>query len=206
MKFKLEWKMILITLISVIMMGFALSILNLVDWGTDSFTFMNLTLSEYLGIPMGTWQLMVNVVLFIPVILWARDQIGFGTIFNMVLVGYSIQFFSWVWTLTPLAGWMDNLGLRIAFMIPSLAVFVFSAATYMTAGLGTSPFDALSFLLSRTLPKIPFRWLRLAWDAAFIAIGMIFGGKVGIVTILMALFIGQTVSFVGRKVFGREKM
>ena len=186
------------------MMGFGLSILDLVGWGTDTFTFMNFAICDKIGISIGNWQLLINIVMFIPVILWARHMIGIGTVFNMVIVGYSVQFFSWVWTLTPMEIWLQAIPLKVLFMLPSIAILIFFAAIYMTAGLGTAPFDAIPFLISRKLPRIPFRYVRAAWDVLFILLGLLLGGKLGIVTILMAIFVGPVVAFVGRKLFGKE--
>ena len=41
--------------------------------------------------------------------------------------------------------------------------------------------------------------LRNLWDLSAVAIGFLFSGKVGIVTILMVLFLGQTVEFVRKR-------
>ena len=59
---------------------------------------MNLAISGRLGMSLGNWQALLNCLLFIIVILWGREYIGFGTLANMFLVGYSIDFFSWVWS------------------------------------------------------------------------------------------------------------
>ena len=84
-------------ILAVIVMGFALSWLVLVNFGTDPCTSMNLAISGRLGMSLGNWQALLNCLLFIIVILWGREYIGFGTLANMFLVGYSIDFFSWVW-------------------------------------------------------------------------------------------------------------
>ena len=85
-------------ILAVIVMGFALSWLGLGNFGTDPFTSMNLAISGRLGMSLGNWQALLNCLLFIIVILWGREYIGFGTLANMFLVGYSIDFFSWVWS------------------------------------------------------------------------------------------------------------
>ncbi len=193
---KNKWKIVIVTLISVILMGLALSLLNLVNLGTDPFTYMNLKISECLGISFGNWQVFLNIIMFIPVILWARDQIGIGTIFNMILVGYSIEFFSWLWSLLSIDSMIQSLAVRCIVMIPALIIFIFAAATYMSAGLGTAPYDAIPFLVSNKINKIQFKWIRLIWDFMAIAIGFIVSKEIGVVTILMALFMGQAVTFV----------
>ena len=47
-------------ILSVIVMGFALSLLVLVDLGTDPCTSMNLAISEKIGMGIGNWQALLN--------------------------------------------------------------------------------------------------------------------------------------------------
>lgn len=96
-------------ILAVIVMGFALSWLVLVNFGTDPCTSMNLAISGRLGMSLGNWQALLNCLLFIIVILWGREYIGFGTLANMFLVGYSIDFFSWVWSKVLPDGLFDSM-------------------------------------------------------------------------------------------------
>ena len=117
--------------LAVIVMGFSLSLLVLVDLGTDPCTSMNLAISEKLGMGIGNWQALLNTVIFIFVIFLGRENIGFGTLANMFLVGYSLQFFSWVWEKTLPVGLFDSMAVRILVLIPALAIFVVAAAEDM---------------------------------------------------------------------------
>lgn len=202
---KTKLKLTVLTFFSVIVMGFALSLLNIVDLGTDPFSFMNWSISDALGIGFGNWQVILNVIMFIPVIIFGRKQIGIGTLFNMVLVGYSVEFFSWIWQVVSFDTLISSMTMRLVLMIPSLVIFVASAAIYMSADLGTAPYDALPLIISEKLPKIPFRLVRFVWDSAAVVIGALVSGSVGIVTILMAIFMGQTVAFVKNKFFSNFK-
>ena len=178
-------------ILSVIVMGFALSLLVLVDLGTDPCTSMNLAISEKIGMGIGNWQALLNTIIFVFVILLGRENIGFGTLANMFLVGYSLQFFSWVW---------DKMAVRILVLIPALAIFVVSAAVYMDVKLGTAPYDAIAFIIAKWMPKIPFRLIRMAFDFTVIVIAFLFGGKIGIVTILMGFTLGPVIGAVGEKI------
>ena len=185
--------------LAVILMGFSLSFLVLVDLGTDPCTLMNLTISSKLGMTLGNWQAFLNCILFIFVFLSGRDQIGFGTIANMFLVGYSLDFFSWLWVKLGVNLYFDSVMIRYLVFPIALLFFVFVAAVYMDVELGTSPYDAIPFIISKKLNKIPFRLLRISYDLFVIFIAWIFGGRVQIVTILMALLLGPIITFVGDK-------
>ena len=61
---------LLLVLFAVILMGFCLSWLVLCDMGTDPCTMMNLAISDKLGMAIGDWQALMNIVLLIFVIIW----------------------------------------------------------------------------------------------------------------------------------------
>lgn len=190
-------KRLVIVLLAVITMGFALSWLVLVDMGTDPCTLMNLTISAKLGMTLGNWQALLNCILLLLVIAFGREHIGFGTIANMFLVGYSLDFFSWIWAKVGIDVYFQSATVRYAVFVPALIVFVIAAAVYMDVELGTAPYDAISFIVSKYLPKIPFRAIRISYDLLVIAIAWVFGGKVQIVTLLMALTLGPVIAFIG---------
>ena len=93
MKFRnVDKRRLVIVVAAVIMMGFALSFLNRTNLGTDPCTMFNLGMSRILGLSLGTWQAIFNSFLFIFVFIFAKNQIGWGTLANMFLVGYSFDF------------------------------------------------------------------------------------------------------------------
>lgn len=189
-------KRALLTLVSVLFMGISLSVLKLLDLGMDSFTYMNVSIANRAGWSLGNWQLCLNIVMFIPVILWGRKHLGIGTIFNMVLVGYTVDFCTWIWELVDLKAMLDGQVVRYIVMLPVLVVFIFAAAVYMSTDLGTAPFDALPMMISEKISKVSFKVIRFIWDLTAVAIGFVLSGKVPVVTILMVVFLGQTIAFV----------
>ena len=190
-----------IVIVAVIVMGFCLSWLVMVDWGTDPCTAMNLAISAKLGMTLGNWQALLNVILFIIVIIFGNNDIGFGTLANMFLVGYSCDFFSWVWSKVLPEGFIDPLPVKITVFVIALVLFIIAAAFYMDMKLGTAPYDAISFIIhDRLLPKVPFKFIRMAYDFLVCGIALLFDGKVGIVTIAVALFLGFVIEFLGKQI------
>ena len=74
---------------------------------------LNQTISTRLGISIGNWQALFNTVLLIFVIIFGGRNLGFGTLANMFLVGYSIDFFSWIWAKVLPADLFPSMGVRI---------------------------------------------------------------------------------------------
>lgn len=216
MKFRNVDKRKLITvIIAVILMGVTNAFLARCDFGTDPYTLANLGISDTIGWTLGTWQLTLNIIMFIVLLVFARSQMGWGTIANMVLVGYSFDFTTWLTDrLIPASvlkegGIFKSMGMRLGVVIPSLILFVFAAALYMAVQLGTSPYDAIPFVICEKNKKIPFRPLRIAYDSLFAAIGVVFGARIGFVTIAMCLCLGPAVSWMKdnlvNKIFGEGK-
>ena len=198
---KENFKVRLITVIlAVICMGFSLSWLVLVDFGTDPCSAMNLAISKKIGMSLGNWQALLNIILLIFVVMFGCNDIGFGTLANMFLVGYSLDFFSWVWSKVLPDGLFDSMIVRILVLIPALIFFIISAAVYMDVKLGTAPYDSIPFIFARWFKNIPFKYVRMGFDFSVILISVIFGGKFGIVTVLMAFTLGPVITYIGKKI------
>ena len=136
---------------------------------------------------------------FVFVVRFDLSRIGFGTIGNMCFLGYISDFFQWIWSLILPAGFFSLTTSRYVLLIPSLAVFLVGAAAYMCAGLGSSPYDALPFILSKHVKRFSFKVVRMIWDIAFMIGGFLLGGDVGIVTVLVAFFLGPVITLVQKK-------
>lgn len=204
-------KRLILCLIAVCVMGICVSWLNLLAWGTDPCSVMNFGISQRLGMSFGNWQALLNVFLFVIVIFKGREYIGFGTVFNMFLVGYSCDFMTWLrnrwmpgFTFT---GWAEELFpgagpgrwlVLIVMMVFILFLFVFAVSVYMSVDLGTAPYDAIPFIIAGSQERLSFRTVRIIWDCAVTVIGYLMGGTVGIVTVLMAFTIGPMAAFVSR--------
>lgn len=187
-------------LIAVITMGFALSWLVRVNMGTDPCTSMNLGISNLLGLSLGNWQVLFNFILLIFVIRFDYSKIGIGTLANMILVGYSLDFFSWVWNQVLPQDAFASLWIRIAVLIPALTIFILAAAVYMAVDLGTAPYDAISFIIANRQRKLTFRMVRICWDVAAATIGFLLGSTLGVVTVLIAFALGPVITLVQKKI------
>ena len=115
----------------------------------------------------------------------------------MFLVGYSIDFFSWIWAKVLPADLFTSMGVRIAVLIPALVLFILAASFYMDVDMGTAPYDAVSFIISTHLPNVSFRVIRIVYDFVVTAIAVLLGGKLGIVTVLMVITLGPVIEWLG---------
>lgn len=184
-------------LLAVLGMGFALSFLLLVDMGADPCTMMNKAISTRLGISLGNWQALMNTVLLVLVLIFGGRNLGFGTLANMFLVGYFVDFFTWVWSRVLPENFFESLTVRIIILIPAVALFILSAALYMDVDMGTAPYDAVPIIISSHLPNVPFKAVRMTFDFVVTILGLVFGGKLGAMTVIMVLALGPVIQWMG---------
>lgn len=201
--FNFKWKprQIITCFVAVFGMGFFLSFLVLCDLGTDPATFMNLSASRAVGLSLGNWQLIINIVMLVVVLIFKRSLIGFGTIFNMVLIGYYVDFFDWIWGMLLPADTFTTPISRWAIFFVTLFGFIISAAVYINSDMGVAPYDGIPILIGEKVAgekKLLAMTVRILWDAAAIGVGIIAGGVPVIGVILMAIFLGPAISLVGK--------
>lgn len=211
---------LIMMLLGVLVQGFGLSVLIRLNLGTDPCTSLTQGVINHIPISFGTAQLLCQLVLFLFVIRFDLGMIGFGTVGNMVFMGYIADFFGWIWTCLLPPGFFESRFVRLGLLVPALIVFIFGAAAYMAAGLGTSPYDAVPFIIARRIKeprersvrfrrtavffsrhgsRLSFRGVRMIWDVCIMAAGALLGGDVGTVTVAAAFFLGPVITWVGKK-------
>ena len=210
-------KRIVLSFISIIVMGFGISLFSVSGFGVDPFTSMNMNIASTLGISFGTYQMIINAVILLYVILVAhRGLVGVGTVFNMVGCGYTCEFFQKL--IQPAVENHYTLEIRIPLLIAGIITLCFACSLFFTANIGVGPYDALGFMLSRST-KIAHKWIRVITDFTVILIGLIVSGgftaifsgslseikNIGLGTIITAFCMGPLINtfnkYVSAKIF-----
>lgn len=188
---------ILLAALGVFIMGFGMSVLEKLSFGTDPYTCMNNGISMVSGISLGTAGLLVSAVMLVFVIIFDISSLGLGTIFNMVGFGYSIDLFRFIWSKVGFVG-VDGMA-RYVLLCAMLAVFILAVSVYLAADLGSAPYDALPVIISQK-SRLPFVAVRMCWDILAVAIGFALGSSVGVTTLVCAFLVGPAASIVRRAV------
>ena len=206
-------KRVMMTVISIVVMGCGISLFSVSGFGVDPFTSMNMNVAGALGIGYGTYQLIVNAIIIVFVVIVAhRGLIGVGTVINMVGVGYSCELFTGIIT-SILKSASENIAVRIALLAAGIIVLCFSCSLFFVSNIGVGPYDSRGFMISRGT-KIPYKWVRVFTDITVILIGLIVSGglkyvfqgdlshinNIGIGTIITAFMMGPLVNFFSKNV------
>ena len=192
---------------AVILMGVFVSILVEIGWGTDPASFMNLNIASALGWGLGNTEVLVYGLMLVFTFIFGAQMIGFGTLANMILIGYVVDLCRWIWRNIGFAAFIvdSSTPIRILIFAITLICFVIVAAIYINAQMGVAPYDAMPQIRSEWIPKVPFFVIRILFDLAAVLIGVIAGklnpdGIQGsaIGSIVMSFMLGPVISLVGK--------
>ncbi len=116
-----------------------------------------------------------------------REQPGFGTLANIVIISAAIEFGVSVFPL------QETLIGGLASALIGIALVGLGSALYITCGLGPGPRDgAMTGIHQRTGVRVGR--VRMGIEVTVLIVGALLGGKLGLGTALFALLIGQSVA------------
>lgn len=197
------YKRIGMTIVGLVLCGVSVGFLKLAAFGVDPFQSFMAGLNALIPVPFGTLHISVSICLLLFMLVFDRHYIGFGTIFNLFLLGYIIDFSTgFLQELFP----APSMGVRITAFLIGIGIICISSSFYFTADMGVSPYDAVALILANKWHAGPFRYIRICTDLICVTFGctlyLISGGTMngltaiaGLGTIITALFMGSLIEF-----------
>ena len=186
------WKA-LMSLIGITLISFGAALSQTMNMGLDPFTAINTGASELLGFTLGNYQLFVNAAILAIILFFDRKIIGWGTIFNLVLVGYMIEFF-----ISMLESFIDPTQfafiVQLLITVVAILIFTFGVALYMDADLGVSPYDAIAPVITDRV-SASYKTVRMIQDIVVVITAWILGGPVGVSTFITGFMAGPLIDF-----------
>lgn len=195
---KAGMKRICMSLAGNLLVGVGVAIFKVAALGNDPYNGMNMALSELLSLPYPTLQILVNILFFAIQLLAARELIGFGTVVNIFLIGYIVNFTYGL--LIQILGSPGSFALQFIAMVIGMLICSLGLSLYQCSEMGTAPYDALALILDRKLPKLPYFWCRILCDGSCALICFLAGGIVGLGTLVSAFGFGPVIAFFNKTV------
>lgn len=186
---KMVYKVLYI-LMGLVILSMGSATLQSAGLGVDPFTAFNIGLSIKLGFTLGHTQLMINLILFAFVVVFRKKSIGIGTVLNMVLVGYFIQYFIEIFT--PFYSAHSFFDQLIALVV-GILLFTLGATMYQIMDMGQSPYDAIAPILSEKLDS-PYKTVRQLQDVIVVVAAFLLSGPIGVGTVICAFGTGSLIS------------
>lgn len=189
-------KRIFMTVVGVLVSGFCAGMFDFSAFGMDPFQVFAHGIWEKVNIGFGTLYVIINVILLVVDFFWDKKKLGLGTLINLFLLGYVVQFSSWLFgTIFP----NPTMFIRIAVLAVAIVGICFSSAFYFTADMGVSTYDAIALTLHEKTGW-QFRLCRIGTDLICVVIGFACGAIVGVGTLISAFFMGPLIDFFKKKV------
>ena len=207
---KLFRKRVILCVAGVVLSGVAVSFFKSAVFGVDPFQALMSGLDAIIPIRYGTLYVIVNAVLLLFSLVFDRSRIGLGTLINLFLLGYIVQF-----GVDILAAAVPgpSLPVRILFLLIGVFIACVAGSMYFTANMGVSTYDAIALIITGTWKKGKFKYVRIITDFTCVALGVILflmSGEetsgllavVGIGTIISAFMMGPMIDYFNVHVFG----
>ena len=147
-------------------------------------------LAGKLGLSFGTVSIIVGVFIVILVTILG-EKLGFGSIFNMILIGLFIDII-FLLNIIPIA---KNTIIGTVMLITGLFIISIGSYFYIKSAFGVGPRDNLMVVLARRT-KLPVGLCRGALELSVTIAGWILGGMVGIGTVISVILIGFCIQLV----------
>ena len=192
-----EFKKRLIMCISgVFLSGVAAGIFGFTAFGMDPFQVFAHGLWGLTPLSYGTFYVILNGILLAFMFFFNRRMIGLGTIINLFLLGYVVEYTDLILgRVFP----SPSVLLRVVLMIFALILSSLAASLYFVAEMGVSAYDWIALTISDK-KKWAFRIVRIATDFICVLTGGLLGATVGIGTVLTAFCMGPIIQFFNENV------
>lgn len=188
--------------------GVSVGFLKLAAFGVDPFQSFMAGLDAVIPVRFGTLYVAANVCLLFFGLFADRHYIGLGTLINISVQGYVIEFsygtLSHIF-LSPSAG------LRVLAFVIGASVLCLGSAIYFTADMGVSTYDMVALILVNKWHAGKFKFIRIITDLVCVAAGCCLylasgaglsklTAVVGLGTVVTAFFMGPMIDFFNHKV------
>lgn len=138
------------------------------------------------GLTIGSWAIIVGVVIVVITAIALRRLPKFGVYLNMFVIGIFIDVFNML--LPDVNGWL----LQTLVFFAGVFIMAFGVAFYITPNLGAGPRDSLMLVLVEKF-NMKISSARNIMEVGALIGGFFLGGPVFIGTLIIVLFLGKLI-------------
>lgn len=141
---------------------------------------------------IGTASFIVALGMILFALIYDKSQIHIGTVLYQIIYSACVDLFANCHRYSVYM-WMN-------FFIMLLGIILFAVGTglYASASLGRGSYEAVTFALAEK-NNWQVKSVRIALDILVVIMGVVFGGKFGICTIITVIISGPIIQFVNAK-------
>lgn len=143
--------------------------------------------AQQVGIENGQAQIIWNLLLVLPCLIWNRERLGWGTLFCIILIGSFCDISVFVFHLRQINQWR----LSVRFLVSLLGIVVQAAglSLYVSTDMGLGGVEGFASLVQK---KTGWCWRKAKTlvDGVLLFVGIAFGGAYGVGTVCAAALNG----------------
>lgn len=136
-------------------------------------------LTDNLGLSIGSWSIIIGIVLTSISFILDRTYVKFGTFINLLVVGMFVDFFLWLDFLpNATQRWTD-----VVVLICGIFIMGIGGGLYNSVGLGAGPRDGFMLSISDKT-GYSIRTVRIVTELFVLVIGLLIGGPVFVFSVI----------------------
>src|SRR5699024_12834616 len=112
--------------------------------GLHPWDVLNVGFYDIFGLTIGSWSIIIGVILIIVALILDHTYIKLGTFLNLFLIGMLVDFYLW----TDLLPEPSSLPFDLFIMLVGIVLMCVGGGLYNSAGLGSGPCDRFMFSIS----------------------------------------------------------
>ena len=191
---KIDIKRMLYALIGICLVGIGVAFNNSSRLGNDPIGIVYDGVRSALSLSaaqLGTASNFVNYGIIIMLVFIGRKYLNIGTLIYILPYGFFVNMGSKLYTILFLG---DRLAVRILSVVIGCLVLYIGVAIYIAVDIGLDPFTGLVMVISDKVKK-EYGITKIVFDIFMILLGVILGGRLGVITIITALSAGPSIQF-----------
>lgn len=169
-------------------MSFGIVLTIKADMGSAPWDVLHIGLYRQFGLTIGTWSIIVGVVVLTVSSFLTKEWPKIGAFLNMLLVGIFIDMYMLIpYLQTPRAFFG-----KLFMLLMGIVVTAYGMGFYISANMGAGPRDSLMLVLTeKTGWKVAH--IRITMELFVLLLGWMLGGPVSIGTLIFSVTIGSVV-------------
>ena len=162
--------------------------------GTNAWNTLALGVSGISGISFGMAVFLISLVIIVIDVI-GKGKLGFGTIFNVILISLFSDIFLDILNFVPVP---SNAFTGAVFTMIGQIIISFATILYMKPALGCGPRDALMIIIGRKFPEVPIGIVKFFIEVLALVAGFMLGAPFGVGTVLVMVSQASIFQFVCR--------
>lgn len=172
--------------IGLLIMSFGIVLTIKANVGCAPWDVLHIGLYRNFGLTIGTWSIIVGLVVLTISALLLKQLPRIGAFLNMIFVGIFIDLYMMI----PYLQVPNTLIGKFVMLLVGIVITGYGMGIYISANIGAGPRDSLMLALTE-LTGWKVQYIRIAMEAFVLFIGWILAGPVSIGTLIFCIMIGS---------------